>query len=81
MGRADRVQALLDEALAIMRRVEWEGGDGVVFKCPACRRWKLQGHEPACPIRIVLDGQKTGGSDEETSASATGPEDPQAQAD
>lgn len=49
-----RVQALLEAALTTLRTVEWEGGDGVVFKCPVCRRWRLQGHELDCALARAL---------------------------
>lgn len=53
-----RVEALTVVAaalLAVLRAIEWSGDD-MIFQCPLCRRWKMQGHETDCALAAHLKG-------------------------
>lgn len=48
-----RVEALVEQAVALLRSVEW-AGDATAFVCPVCRRHKVQDHETWCALAAAL---------------------------
>jgi len=47
-----------DALIALLRVVEWNGGDGAHFKCVSCGRHKVQWHETDCALDALLRGRK-----------------------
>ena len=43
------VEAERDEAVAVLRSVEWDGSD-VIDKCPVCGRSRNEGHSRTCRL-------------------------------
>lgn len=48
-----RAQALLDEAKALLRKIEWEG-DSTHHVCPCCQRMRMHGHDADCALSRAL---------------------------
>lgn len=47
-------QAERDEAVALLRELEWAGGDGICW-CPECEHRPKEGHKPDCRLGAFLE--------------------------
>lgn len=62
--RESALRARLDEAMGMLRRLEWAGDDGDYACCPECQGLMpspgivYSGHSPTCALARILEGEK-----------------------
>jgi hypothetical protein len=68
--RAEKAERERDEAVAVLREVEWVGGSNAMDEPPWCSRcdWRSPNHAPDCRLAAVLaaaDARANGGEVED----------------